>query len=423
MACQRKGRAETGALPLAVGAGLRENGGTMSPAPETSADRHAASHGADFARDWPLDPAITYLNHGGFGVTPNSVLEAQEQWRRRIERNPTRFLSRELEAELRAASLPVARVVGADPQDLVFVENATTGLNAVLRCFPFRPGDEILITSLVYPAIRKAARFAAEQSGAQVIEVPIPLPLVTSGDILTAVSSRLGKRTRLAIFDHIASHSALVLPVAELTRLAQEAGAQVLIDGAHVPGMLALDVSALGADWYVGNLHKWFFAPRSCGFLWAAPAVQADLHPLAISHGYGTGFRPEFEWTGTRDVTASLSAPAGIAFHGRLGGSALMGRNRVLAREGAALLARFWGSPLGGPPDSFAAMVTVQLPLTGDCSAARAEAITRELSERHHIEAAVVALGDRLWVRIAAQDYNRMSDYENLAAVFRPGAA
>ena len=256
-----------------------------------------------------------------------------------------------LEAELRAASLPVARVVGADPQDLVFVENATTGLNAVLRCFPFRPGDEILITSLVYPAIRKAARFAAEQSGAQVIEVPIPLPLVTSGDILTAVSSRLGKRTRLAIFDHIASHSALVLPVAELTRLAQEAGAQVLIDGAHVPGMLALDVSALGADWYVGNLHKWFFAPRSCGFLWAAPAVQADLHPLAISHGYGTGFRPEFEWTGTRDVTASLSAPAGIAFHGRLGGSALMGRNRVLAREGAALLARFWGSPLGGPPE------------------------------------------------------------------------
>src|SRR5262249_12292404 len=151
--------------------------------------------------------------------------------------------------------------------------------------------------------------------------------------ILSAVAGRLSIRTKLAIFDHIASHSALLLPAAALTQLAHEAGAKVMIDGAHAPGQIALDVPALGADWYVGNLHKWYFAPRSCGFLWARPAMQKLTHPLAISHGYGNGFRTEFEWTGTRDVTPALATPAAIAFHDAFGGGALMARNIALARE------------------------------------------------------------------------------------------
>lgn len=375
-------------------------------------------YGAGLRHEWPLQPDFAYLNHGGFGVTPHVVLAAQDEWRGRIERNPTWALAYELEGWLRAAVAPVAQAIGAEPEDVVFVDNATTGLNAVLRSLDFEPGDEILLTSLTYPAIRKAALYVAARSGAHVIEAEVRLPIADEAAVLHAVAKRLSIRTKLAIFDHVASHSALVLPAATLTRLAHEAGAQVVIDGAHVPGMLALDVPGIGAEWYVGNLHKWYFAPRSCGFLWAAKTVQASIHPLAISHGYGQGFRTEFEWTGTRDVTAALAAPAALDFHARLRGPALMARNVALAREAGAMLARRWGTEMTGPSASFAAMATVRLPLTAAADSARAVALMRELAERHRIAAAVVALGDALWVRIAAQAYNEPSEYERLAAVF-----
>jgi isopenicillin-N epimerase len=384
---------------------------------------NVSSHGGAASRDaWRLDPGFTYLNHGGFGVTPEAVFAEQDRWRARIERNPTHFLTFEVEEALRTALVPVAKAIGARHDDVVFVENATTGLNAVLRSLDFEPGDEILITSLSYPAIRKAAYYAASRCGARVIEAEIPLPLEGKAALLRAVAAKLTIRTKLAIFDHIASHSALLLPAAELTRLAHEAGAKVMIDGAHAPGQIPLDIAAVGADWYVGNLHKWYFAPRSCGFLWARPAMQAATRPLAISHGYGEGFRAEWEWTGTRDVTPALATPASIDFHRSLGGEALMTRNIALARDAGKLLAARWRTELTGPSDGFAAMVTVRLPLTGEATGARATALMRELAEKHRIGAAFVVLENALWVRVAAQAYNEMADYERLAALFTPAS-
>ena len=374
--------------------------------------------GAALRSEWSLDPAIAYLNHGGFGLTPNAVFVAQAEWRARIERNPTRFMALEIEPQLRVAAAKVAAAIGASGEDLVFVENATTGLNAVLRALDFEPGDEILITSLAYPAIRKAAQYAAARTGARLVEAEVKLPLTGDAELLRAVAGRLSIRTKLAIFDHVASHSALKLPAAELTRLAHEAGARVMIDGAHAPGMVALDVRSIGAEWYAGNLHKWYFAPRSCGFLWAAKAVQPMTHPLAISHGYGRGFREEFEWTGTRDVTATLAAPAALDFHARLGGATLMARNQALAQEAGALLARHWGTELTGPLAAFGAMATVRLPLVGTQDDARAKAITDELFETHRIAAPVVLLGGACWIRIAAQAYNERGEYERLATLF-----
>jgi len=377
-------------------------------------------YGAALRGEWRLDPAVAYLNHGGFGVTPEAVLAEQDRWRARIERNPTYFLTYEVDDALRAAVKPVAAAIGAAAEDVVFVDNATTALNAVLRSLDFEAGDEILITSLSYPAIRKAAHYAASRTGARVVEAEIALPLVDDAAILRAVAGKLTIRTKLAIFDHIASHTALVMPAAALTRIAHEAGALVAIDGAHVPGQLPLDVAAIGADWYVGNLHKWYFAPRSCGFLWATPAMQRITHPLAISHGYGDGFRAEFEWTGTRDVTPALATPAALDCHTRLGGPALMARNTALAREAAALLASQWKTELAGPADSFAAMATVRLPLKDDLTPARAGTLMRELYEQHRIIAAVVPLANALWVRVAAQAYNERADYERLAVLFKP---
>ena len=378
--------------------------------------------GAAVRGSWRLDPGFAYLNHGGFGVTPEAVFADQDRWRARIERNPTHFLTYEVEDALRAATVPVAQAIGVAPADVVFVENATTGLNAVLRSLDFEPGDEILITSLSYPAIRKAAYYAASRCGARVIEAEIPLPLPDKATLLRAVAARLNIRTKLAIFDHIASHSALLLPAGELTRLAHEAGARVMIDGAHAPGQILLDIEAIGADWYVGNLHKWYFAPRSCGFLWASKAMQPATRPLAISHGYGEGFRAEFEWTGTRDVTPALATPAAIEFHRSLGGAALMARNSALVREAARMLAAHWRTETSGPLDAYPAMATVRLPLSEEANGARANALMRELAEQHKIGAAVVVLENALWVRVAAQAYNEIAEYERLAALFAPAS-
>jgi isopenicillin-N epimerase len=398
----------------------RRRRGELDDAVVTARGDEAGSQwGAAARAHWSLEPGLSYLNHGAFGLTPGPVLAAQDRWRARIEGDPTRFLAFELDTELRQAASVVARAVGVKAADLVFVENATTGLNAVLRSLDFEAGDEILITNLTYPAIRKAAQYAASRSGARVIEAPIPLPIAGDDTVLRAVAARLSYRTRLAIFDHVASHSALVLPAAALARLAHEAGAKVAIDGAHAPGMIALDIAAIGADWYVGNLHKWFFAPRSCGFLWAAGDVQAMTHPLAISHGYGAGFRDEFEWTGTRDVTPALTAPEGIAFHAQWGGAALMARNTALARDAAGELLRLWRTEATGPTEAYAAMATVRLPLTAPVTQARVAALARAMSDRHRIEAAFFQIEDAAWVRIGAQAYNDLAEYQRLGAVLK----
>jgi len=378
----------------------------------------AFTYGAVLTREWPLDPAVTYLNHGSYGVAPHRVLRAQAEWRARIEANPTRFMRRELEAAQRQAATRLAAFLGAYGDDLVFVDNATAGISAVLRSLDVAPGDEILITSLAYGAVAKAARYVAERSGARLVEAAIPLPLGDAGAVLEAVAAALSPRTCLAVFDHIASMSALKLPVAELTLLAKKAGARVLIDGAHAPGQIALDVPAIGADWYVGNCHKWLMAPRGAGFLWASPESQPLIHPLAISHDLGQGFHAEFDWTGTRDFTSFLCVPDGIDFHGELGGAALMARNAALAAEAAQFLVGRWGTRTLAPASLFASMVPVQLPLADAPTIETAIALEHRLSDEHHIEAAIMAQADGLWVRLAAQAYNEIGDYERLAAVF-----
>jgi isopenicillin-N epimerase len=384
-------------------------------------DGTSARYGASVRSEWPLDPDVTYLNHGGFGVAPKAVLAAQRGWRERIERNPTRFHARELPQALREAAASVAKTLGARGEDLVFVENATSGINAVLRSLVLDPGDEIVVTSLAYPAVLNAARFAAARAGAHVREVALTLPVQSEDAVLDAVSAAFGSRTRLVLIDHIASASALVLPVAALVARAHEAGARVLVDGAHAPGQVTLDLPALGADWYVGTLHKWYFAPRSCGVLWAQAAAQEGLHPLAISHGLGQGFAAEFDWTGTHDFTAALTAPTGIEFHRALGGTDLMARNAALAESAVRHLTSAWGTETSGPLSLFAAMASVRLPVVGEATPERAQLVLRWLAETHRIEVAISCARGALWVRIAGQAYNEPADYDALASLIAAG--
>ena len=366
-----------------------------------------------------LDPDFVTVNHGSFGATPRAVLAAQDQWRRRMEAQPSRFMRAELPAALRQAAASLATFLGAAAQDLAFVTNATEGCNAVLRSLRLQPGDEILVLGHVYGAVRNTVRFVCDRSGAHLVEVPMPFPQLDADTLIANLSAALTRRTRIAVIDHITSASAMVLTLPGLIAACHAAGIPVLVDGAHGPGQVDLNLTTLNADYYVGNCHKWLMAAKGCGFLWARQDRQRDLHPAVISHGYTQGFLAEFDWTGTHDPTSILCVPAAIAFHAKLGGAALMQRNAGLVREALDRVAAAFQTPLGAAPGLFTSMGTVALPQRFGATDAEAAALRRTLSDVHRIEAVISAQKGQLWLRLAAQAYNEIADYERLIAVLR----
>lgn len=369
---------------------------------------------------WPLDPAATFLNHGSYGACPHAVLAAQRAWRDRMERQPVRFMQETLPEALRRAAATLAGLLGAATQDLVFVENATGGVNAVLRSLDFAAGDEVLTTAHVYPAVRNAVRHICGRAGARLVEVPVPFPLDCSAIVTEAIAARLGPRTRLVIVDAVTSPTAVVLPVREIAALCRANGSRLLVDAAHAPGMIEVDLPALGADWVTGNAHKWLFAPKGCGFLWASREAQAELHPTVISHGLGRGLAAEFDWIGTRDPSAWLAVVDAIGFWRALGGPALMVRNRQLADTAARMLADAWRSHVGAPAAMRGAMAAVALPdrlQPSDDAIESAAALHGRLWREHGIEIPIVPLAGRLWARLSAQAYNDLDDYRRLAGI------
>jgi isopenicillin-N epimerase len=354
------------------------------------------------------------------------VLEVQQSIRDEIERQPSRYLLRELSAvstgmprpdtpRLRAAASEVASFLGARGEELVFVDNATTGLNAVLRSFPLREGDEVLVTDHGYGGVVNAAVFHAAARGASVRAAELPPASRGRGAFADAVVSAIGPRTRLAVVDHVASESALVLPIEEIAGRCHDRGVAVAVDGAHAPGAIALDVPSIGADWYVGNLHKWAYAPRSSAFLWAAPGREEGLHPPVISWGIGRGYTTEFDWAGTRDPSAYLAAPAAIAFMKELGLDAMRAYNHRVAWEGARLLGSAWGTWPGLTESMVGTMATVPLPERVGSSKEDAARLRDALLEGDRIEVQLHSWQRRLWVRISTQIYNELSDVERLA--------
>jgi isopenicillin-N epimerase len=363
---------------------------------------------------WLLEPECAFLNHGSFGATPIEVLEEQRRWRDRLESEPVRFMVDELPELLREAADALATFLGARGSDLVFVDNATSGVNAVLRSLDLDPGDRIVTTSHVYPAVHRTLEFICGRSDAELAVAEVPHPLTDSAEVVEAVEQAFSPSTRLLLIDHITSPTAIVYPVEELIALAHSHGVRVLVDGAHAPGMLELDLDGLGADYYTGNCHKWLFAPKGCGFLWARPEAREGLHPTVISHGFGQGFTAEFDWTGTRDPSACLAVPAALDFHRRLGGFALSARNHDLAIEAADLLASAWQGERPVPPALCGSMATVAAPGDHPATIETGEALSRTLRHQHHIEVPVIAFGGTLWVRVSAQAYNEIGDYQRL---------
>ena len=384
---------------------------------------------------WALDPSVTYLNHGTVGATPKRVIEAQRRICDEIERRPSQFLLRELSSigvfavppekpRIRAAADAVAEFVGARGADFVFADNVTTAINAVLRSFELHEGDEVLLTDHTYGAIVNATTFVTRERGAglRIVELPYPgrAPGITPQNlaeaVVDAIAGAIGPRTRLAIVDHVTSLSALVLPLREIAARCREKGVPVLVDGAHAPGAIPLDVPAVGVDWYAANLHKWAWSPRSCGFLWAPPERQRGLHPPVISWGLDQGFTDEFDLVGTRDPSACLAAPEAIAFMRELGVEAVRGYNHALAWEAARYLADRWGTTLGMPEAMVGSMATVPLPEGAGATNEDAARLRDALLFEDRIEVQLHDWRGRLWVRVSAQIYNEMADVERLAA-------
>ncbi len=381
-----------------------------------------------------LDPESVYLNHGSFGATPRPVLDAQSRLRERMERNPMQFLVREWEPLFDEARAALGRFLGANGDDLAAIPNATAGVNTALRAMEFSPGDELLVTDHEYNACANALAEVAQAHGATVVLVKVPFPLRDASEVVDAIVAKVTARTRLALIDHVTSQTALVLPVERIVSELRARGVETIVDGAHAPGMIPLDLDALGAAFYTGNLHKWVCAPKGAAFLHVRRDMQARTRPLAISHGANSTrtdrsrFRLEFDWTGTHDPTAFLAVPTAIELLGALlpgGWDALRSRNRQLAIYGRDRLCEALDVDAPAPLSMLGSMASVPLPesffLPPSPHEPEMDPLQWALLRAHKIEVPIIPWPDgahRL-VRVSAQLYNRAEEYDLLASALR----
>lgn len=381
---------------------------------------------------WQLNPDVDFLNHGSFGATPTVVLEQQQEFRAALERDPIEFLApeRQLEPKLDTVRNAIGNLVGADANDIGFVRNTTDAVNAVLRSLPLEQGDEIVVTNHGYNACNNAARFVTDRAGAVTRVAQIPFPIEHPDQVVAAVQAELSDRTKLVLVDHVTSPTGLVFPIERLVRLVQGHGSRVLVDGAHAPGMVGLDLGQLNADYYTGNHHKWLCAPKVSGFLYVRSELQPEVRPTVISHGANrprpgrSKFLSEFDWVGTYDPTPLMCVPASIDFLASLlpgGLPGLMRANRQLALESKQILCDALRIASPSPDEMIGSLVAVPLPQGAFESVEQVDALQLKLFERDRIEVPIFGWVEqgKYQLRVSLQAYNERSQIERLAEALR----
>lgn len=363
-----------------------------------------------------LDPKVIFLNHGSFGACPRPVFQAYQQWQRELERQPVEFLGRraiELLAEARAR---LAAYLGCKADEVVYFPNPTTALNVVARSLNLRPGDEILTTDHEYGAMDRTWRFVCRKAGARYVRWPIPLPVTSHADFVETFWAGVTERTRVIFISHITSPTALTFPVQEVCRRARQAGLLSIVDGAHAPGQIPLNLAALGADIYAGACHKWLCAPKGSAFLYARREVQQWLEPLVISWGWesehpsGSQFVDYHEWQGTRDLAAFLSVPAAIEFQAARDWETVRRRCRALASDTRRRLNALTGLDPICPdsPEWFTQMAAARLPNVD------LERLQERLYDQFRLEVPLMRWNGQPLIRLSFQAYNSRADADTL---------
>ena len=371
-----------------------------------------------------LDPQVTFLNHGSYGACPVPVFADYQNWQLRLERQPVAFLdpARGLTAWMRAGRQALAGELGADLDDIVGVVNATEGLNIVARSLTLREGDEILTTDHEYAALEKTWDHVCRKTGARVVTVKVPLPLISEKAFTETLLAGFTPRTRVLFLSHITSATALLFPIENAVAAARARGIWTVIDGAHTPGHIALNLNDLGADFYAGTCHKWLMAPKGSAFLHVRPEMQALIDPVVISHGWvpdpdapgpfgNTRFIDMLEMQGTRDPAAFLTVPAAIAFRAQHNWPAVARACCTLVQDTAARLRALTGLPALSTPELCAPqMVAMPVP----CCDTRA--LQLDLMARYAIEIPCFDWQDHSIVRVSAQGYTTQKHMDHLLA-------
>jgi isopenicillin-N epimerase len=371
-----------------------------------------------------IDPAVSFLNHGSFGAVPIGVQRAQQRLRDEIESNPVRFYASGLIDRIIHTRRHLASFLGADPEGSALVPNTTTAVSLVLQSVRLGPADEVLVTDHVYGAVEMAVRRQCRRSGATIRSVALPMG-ATDAEIVARLRAALRPgKTKLLIIDQVSSATATAFPVREVAAAAREHEIPVLVDAAHVPGMLPVEVAALGADFWVGNLHKWGYAPRGTALLAVAPEWRRRIDPLVVSWEQDEGFPLSVEYQGTIDYSSWLAAPTGLFTLRTLGWEAVRAHNSALAAYGQQVVGAALGvdpADLPQPGDPEVSMRIVPLPAELVTTSAEAQALRQYLADKLSVEAHVSAWTGRGLLRLSAQVYNRADEYEKLAERL-PGA-
>lgn len=372
--------------------------------------------GRSVRHHWLLEDDVIFLNHGSFGACPKPVLEVQQFWRNRLELDPVRFMTRELPAQLPVARTALATFLNGDPDDLVLVQNATTGANAVLRSLAaeFKPGDELLTTSHAYTATHQTLHYVASLTGAKVVEAYVPFPIESPQQVIDALVAKITPRTKFCAVDHVTSLTGVVFPVEKIVPIFKERNIPIMIDGAHAPGHVHVDLTALDADFYAGNCHKWLYAPKGSGILWVSKKHQEKVHATVISCEPGSDFQTKFSWTGSVDPSGWFSIAAGIDFMQSLGMNEIRVHANSLVMAAREKITTALGTSYGAPPEMLANLCTILLPVDGLVDSKYSPRLHDRLYDEYKIQIPAMAPEGKACVRFSANAYNELAEYDAL---------
>eukprot|EP01125_Pyxidicula_operculata_P014174 TRINITY_DN4710_c0_g1_i1.p1 TRINITY_DN4710_c0_g1~~TRINITY_DN4710_c0_g1_i1.p1 ORF type:complete len:428 (-),score=72.32 TRINITY_DN4710_c0_g1_i1:81-1364(-) len=369
-----------------------------------------------------LDKETCFLNHGSYGSVPKVVFDAQMQWKLKMQENPVQFNSNKVLKYITNSLINLSEFVGSDPEDLVFVENASTGVCSVLESYPFDSGDTIVYLDLLYQAVDYTLQHVANKKKLTLKQVTVDIPVDFDRLLVDFEKALDDKTTKMCVIDHITSKTGLVLPIEKLIEIAHKKNVKVLVDGAHAVGQVPINLKKIGADFYTSNCHKWLFAPVGCAFLYVKKEYQNLIYPLCTSHGFKEGYNARFGFTATRDYTAYFTMNTALFFYKAIGQDRITEYNRTLVRNAADMLIKRWNTNgLVKDTSDHAFMVTVRLPDSNSTYGGsktigeKSIWVAEELFHKHKVEVPILVIGDKIWTRISAQIYNKMSDYKYFA--------